>query len=150
MLPSHPCKTVPWRDHLCAALHRPSCLRPHPQPGSPAGHSGSPLSQEQEHSWNTSQVSCRTAQSTVFLHIHTNDIYSSPDLPRKTTSDTRQDADNARTGIRNTTHLTSVRQKHLLHHRQFLLAVIWRKPSKAAPSSPNCPSQPFQKAVAPM
>lgn len=65
-----------------------------------------------------------------FLHIHTNEVYSSPDLFRKTSSNTRQDADNARTGTCNTTHLTSARQKHLLRHCHFLLTDIWRKPSK--------------------
>lgn len=88
MLPSHPCKAPPRRDHLCAALHRPSCLCPHPQTGSTAGHSAStahvsPLFQEQKHSWNTSQVSCRTTQNTGFLHIHTNEVYSSSDLFKK-------------------------------------------------------------------
>lgn len=154
MLPSHPCKAPPRRDHLCAALHRPSCLCPHPQTGSTAGHSAStahvsPLFQEQKHSWNTSQVSCRTTQNTGFLHIHTNEVYSSSDLCKKTSSNTRQDADNARTGTCNITHLTSAHQKHLLRHCHSLLADIQRKPSKAAPSNPNCPYQSFHKVVAP-
>lgn len=92
---------------------------------------------------NTAGTPCKLAaerpKAQFFLHIHTNEIYSWPDLFRKTSSNTRQNADNVRTGTCDTTHLTSARQQHLLRHCHFLLTGIWIKPSKAAPTNSQLP-----------
>lgn len=131
-----PASALTPRQGALQATVRPQRMSPHSFRNRSTA--GTPHKLAAEHL--KTQVFCTFVQMRYIPHL----IYL-----KKTSSNTRQDADNARTGTCNITHLTSAHQKHLLRHCHSLLADIQRKPSKAAPSNPNCPYQSFHKVVAP-